>query len=69
MGAFYVFVDISRFFMDSETFCTRLIQEGGVAAVPGSCFGTEGFIRLSYCCAQEALEQGLDRLEAFIQKL
>lgn len=69
MGAFYVFADIARFGMDSETFCARLIKEGGVAAVPGSCFGTEGYIRLSYCCADADLQQGLDRLEAFIQKL
>ena len=46
-GAFYVFPDISKFGMDSETFCIRLIQEGGLAAVPGSCFGGEGHIRLS----------------------
>ena len=68
-GAFYVFVDISRFGMDSATFCTRMIREAGVAAVPGSCFGAEGYIRLSYCCSDEALEKGLDRLAQFIQNL
>jgi len=68
-GAFYVFVDISRFGLPSETFCTRLIREAGVALVPGSCFGCEGFLRLSYCCAMEALETGLSRLEAFLQTL
>ena len=69
MGAFYVFVDISRFGMDSETFCTRMIREGKVAAVPGSCFGSEGYIRLSYCCARAQLETGLDRMETFIRSL
>ena len=68
-GAFYVFVDISRFGMDSATFCTRMIREAGVAAVPGSCFGAEGHLRLSYCCSDETLEKGLDRLEQFIQNL
>ena len=68
-GAFYVFVDISRFGMDSATFCTRMIREAGVAAVPGSCFGAEGYLRLSYCCSDETLEKGLDRLEQFIQNL
>ena len=68
-GAFYVFVDISRFCMDSATFCTRMIREAGVAAVPGSCFGAEGYLRLSYCCSDETLEKGLDRLEQFIQNL
>ena len=68
-GAFYVFVDISRFGMDSAAFCTRMIREAGVAAVPGSCFGAEGYLRLSYCCSDEALEKGLDRLAQFIQNL
>ncbi|MBR3949403.1 MAG: aminotransferase class I/II-fold pyridoxal phosphate-dependent enzyme [Oscillospiraceae bacterium] len=68
-GAFYVFVDISRFGMDSATFCTRMIREGKVAAVPGSCFGAEGYIRLSYCYSDEELKKGLDRMEAFINTL
>ena len=68
-GAFYVFVDISRFGMDSAAFCTRMIEEGKVAAVPGSCFGAEGYIRLSYCYSDEELEKGLDRMEGFIRNL
>lgn len=68
-GAFYVFPDISRFGMDSETFCIRLIEEGGLAAVPGSCFGGEGHIRLSYCYSDEELKESLDRLERFICSL
>ena len=68
-GAFYVFPDISRFGIPSEEFCVRMIREGKVAAVPGSCFGAEGHIRLSYCYSMEELEKGLDRLEAFLQTL
>lgn len=68
-GAFYVFPDISRFGLSSDEFCTRLIREGGVAAVPGSCFGAEGYIRLSYCVSRKDLEEGLDRLAGFIQRL
>ena len=68
-GAFYVFPDISRFGIPSEEFCLRMIREGKVAAVPGSCFGAEGYIRLSYCYSMEELEKGLDRLEAFLQTL
>ena len=68
-GAFYVFPEISRFGMDSETFCIRLIEEGGLAAVPGSCFGVEGHIRLSYCYSDEELRESLDRLERFIGSL
>ena len=65
-GAFYVFVDIRKFGLDSGTFCTRMIREGKVAAVPGSCFGAEGYIRLSYCYSDEELKKGLDRMAAFI---
>ena len=68
-GAFYVFVDIRKFGMDSAEFCTRMIKEAAVAAVPGSCFGSEGYIRLSYCCSDADLEKGMDRMEAFINAL
>jgi len=68
-GAFYVFVDIRKFGLDSGTFCTRMIKEGKVAAVPGACFGAEGYIRLSYCYSDEELKKGLDRMEAFVGTL
>jgi len=68
-GAFYVFADISHLGMTDEEFCTRLIKEGLVATVPGSCFDCEGFIRISYCCSDDALQKGMDRLEAFLNKL
>lgn len=68
-GAFYVFVNIRKFGMTSDEFCTRLIREGKLALVPGSCFGAEGWIRLSYCYSQRELEKGLDRLEGFLKNL
>ena len=68
-GAFYAFPSVAHLGLDAETFCTRLIQEGGVALVPGTCFGTPGHVRLSYCCGQEQLEEGLNRLQAFVSKL
>ena len=68
-GAFYVFADISRFGISSWTFCERMIREAGLAAVPGTCFGTEGYIRLSYCYSDRELEESLDRLEGFLKRL
>ena len=68
-GAFYVFPDISPYGMTDEEFCTRLITEGGVATVPGSCFGCPGHIRISYCCSDTDLEKGMDRLEHFLRKI
>ena len=68
-GAFYVFPDIRQFGMTSDEFCTRMIREAGVAAVPGSCFGLEGYVRLSCCCGDNDLREGLDRMERFLTAL
>ena len=65
-GAFYVFPDIREFGIDSSTFCMRMIKEGKVATVPGIAFGTEGFIRISYCYSDEELKEAMDRMEKFI---
>ena len=46
-----------------------MIREAAVAAVPGSCFGSEGYIRLSYCCSDDDLKKGLDRMAIFVEKL
>ena len=68
-GAFYAFPSIARFGLDSGSFCRRMIRESLVAATPGFCFGGGGHIRLSYCCADAVLDEGLDRMEDFIRKL
>ena len=46
-----------------------MIREGRLAAVPGVCFGVEGYIRLSYCYSDEELKAGLDNMEAFLKGL
>ena len=68
-GAFYMFVDIRKYGMDSLTFCEKMLKEGLVGLVPGIYFGTEGYARLSYCYSDEDLKRGLDRIEAFIKTL
>ena len=68
-GAFYVFPSIQKFGIPSWDFCLRLVKEGGLAAVPGTCFGCEGYIRLSYCYSDRELEESLNRLETFIRGL
>ena len=65
-GAFYAFPCIEKTGLTSEEFCTRAIREAGVALVPGDCFGAEGYARLSYCVADDALNEGLRRLSAFV---
>ena len=68
-GAFYMFINIQKFGMDSLTFCRRMLQEGLVGVIPGIHFGTEGFMRLSYCYSDADLKEGLDRIEKFIKSL
>ncbi len=68
-GAFYAFPSTKKYGLDSADFCRRMITEVGLAATPGFCFGAEGFIRLSYCCSDDVLRQGMDRLERFTRSL
>ena len=68
-GAFYAFPSIEEFGMSPEEFCTRAIREAGVAMVPGSLFGGEGHVRLSYACADAELEEALVRLGRFVGAL
>lgn len=68
-GAFYVFPEIEKFGAGSLEFCTRLVNEGGLALTPGLSFGADSHARLSYCYDMQTLRAGLDRLEAFISKI
>jgi aspartate/methionine/tyrosine aminotransferase len=55
--------------MDSLTFCEKMLSEQLIGLVPGIYFGTEGYMRLSYCYADDQLKEGLDRIERFIDSL
>lgn len=70
-GAFYLFPSIAKFGLSSQEFTMRLLHEEHVAVVPGDAFTTygEGYIRISYAYSQEVLEQSIDRLERFVNKL
>ena len=70
-GAFYVFADISKTGLSGEEFCLRLLEEHGVACVPGSAFGAcgEGFIRMSYATSLDKIRIATERLAAFIHNL
>jgi len=72
-GAFYVFPDIRSYLRPgvetSDAFCARALDEAHLAVTPGSGFGTDGFIRISYAAAQSELEEGVRRLGSFLSKL
>ena len=78
-GAFYAFPNIAKTFGKKSAFgtvihdCTRfsaaLLDQEGVAVVPGVEFGAEGYVRLSYAVSDKRLIEALSRLKRFISSL
>jgi aspartate aminotransferase len=68
-GAFYAFPDVSAWGLDSMTLCNRLLDEEGLAVVPGIAFGDDRCIRLSCAAAPDTLLDGLERLRRFAAHL
>lgn len=72
-GAFYVFPDLSAFlgdrFASTLDLAAWLLDEAGVAVVPGEGFGTPGYARLSYALADDALVRGVERMAASLNSL
>ena len=64
-GAFYVFPNITQTGLTSEEFTELVLQKGGVAILPGSCFGPygEGYVRLCYATSRENIIEGLRRIQ------
>src|ERR1700761_7622444 len=67
-GTFYAFADVSRAIAglgcrDDNEFAELLLNEGGVAVVPGSGLGGPGHIRISFACSMQTLEKALERME------
>ena len=68
-GAFYAFPDISAFGLDSMTFCQQLLDQKGLAVVPGVAFGDDRCIRLSCAVRTATIDDGLSRLNSFLHTL
>jgi len=68
-GAFYLFPNVGKFGLSSQDFCGRLLEKEKVAAVPGSAFGAEGYLRLSYATSDATIVKGLERLGRFCASL
>jgi aspartate aminotransferase len=64
-GAFYAFPDVSSWGIDSMTLCNRLLEEVGLAVVPGVVFGDDRCIRISCAAGDSTLLDGLERLRRF----
>jgi aspartate aminotransferase len=68
-GAFYAFPDVSDHGLDSVSLSNRLLDEVGLAVVPGKAFGDDHCIRLSCAASAESIDDGLGRLERFLAAL
>jgi aspartate aminotransferase len=75
-GAFYAFFDVSAHFgrtlagrkvADSADFCMGALDAAHVNLVPGSAFGAEGYVRMSYAASRDQLTGGLDGLEKWLK--
>ena len=69
-GAFYVYVDVSRFTQDSADFCRRLLHEAGVAATPGLDFDRargHHTMRLSFAGSESAVREGVTRIGRWLK--
>jgi aspartate aminotransferase len=68
-GAFYSFPNIKASGLTSLVFAERLLEAQKVAVVPGLPFGADDNVRLSYACSMANIEEGLNRIAAFLKGL
>lgn len=70
-GAFYVFPNIRAFNRSSQEVADHLLNDAGVALLPGTAFGRygEGYLRISYATSEAKLEKALERMAASLMKL
>lgn len=71
-GAFYLFPNINEAIealgmKDDLEFSEYLLEKAGVAVVPGSAFGTKGYIRISYATSMGALEESISRIKKVLR--
>ena len=75
-GAFYAFpschallAEAGGRFENDASFCAWLLEEAGVALVPGRAFGLPGHVRLSFAYSDEALEEGIARMDQSLKSV
>ena len=77
-GAFYIMVNISAYLNttfkeqvinNSVDFAKVLLEEEKVAVIPGTGFGLDNYIRLSYATSMGIIENGIDRISTFLSKI
>ncbi|HHY97992.1 MAG TPA: pyridoxal phosphate-dependent aminotransferase [Firmicutes bacterium] len=77
-GAFYVFPKVSKLYggrlgarqiKDSASFCEAVLNEARVALIPGSAFGDDECVRISYATSMNKLEEGIHRLKDALKRI
>ena len=70
-GSFYAFPSVKALCEDDKVFQKRLLEEGGVAVLPGTIFGiySKGHVRISAATSMEVLKEAVKRISSFAQKL
>ena len=70
-GAFYAFPNVTRLGRPSAEIAERLLNEAGVAVLPGTAFGAhgEGYLRLSYANSEANLRAALERMRPVLASL
>ncbi len=71
LGSFYVFPNVQQLPVGCETLADYLLDEAGVALLPGTSFGKygDGYLRLSYANSLENIDEALHRMATAIAKL
>lgn len=70
-GAFYVFANIKQFLSSGETdtdLAKDLLEQAGVATIPGTCFGAGGHLRFTYACSENEIREGIEALRQFLDR-
>lgn len=69
-GAFYVMIDLNEFLNGhtTEELCMDLMENAGVAMIPGDGFGALGFARISFATSQKLIKKGVKRLTSYLKK-
>ncbi len=69
LGAFYAFPNVEGTGLDCGVLANRLLEEGGVAALAGTCFGKygNGFLRFSYANSVENIEKALAKIRRLLK--
>jgi aspartate aminotransferase len=70
-GAFYLFVDVrealvAKGLKDDIVFCEALLDETGVALVPGTAFGAPGYVRISFAASLETMNAAIARIKRYL---